>query len=305
MSRALAWVRDQTRADGAVCEPLEDPLGFLDDPEPSPRDILIAARGADVWCSALALRAHRLAGRELPVTLSWLQGLARAGQGLTWWSRRPGLCAETSAVAALAHPSLHAALVPVLRQHALPGGRWATFLLDRHGGYEEYMVGPSVTAWVCHTLTADDPLRHEGLTRLGDTRAPDGAWAGHSAFYQSSWYPTHLAAPLVDPHPALPERLRRSQLPDGGWAFDGGHTSALLPTAWALQCCVHSGMSSQDPAFTAALQRLTRAQRPNGSWPTDTLPDAVYYAGQLMTTLVVVEALLVAERATASLTPAT
>ncbi len=287
VARGLDFLADQRRADGAVCEPLADPLGFLGNPSPSPREVLIASRGADVWCSATALRVTRLAGGDLPDTPAFLTGLAAPGQGLSWWTRRTGLCVETSGAAALADAGLATLLRPVLRRHMLPGGRWATFLLDRHGGYEEYMVGPSVIAWAGLALPPRDLRRVAASRALTALRGPDGTWTGHAAFYQSCWYPTHLALRLAGGDAETAARALQTQRADGGWAFDQHDDTALLPTAWALQCLPRGGS-----AATAALGRLVASQLRDGGWPDTDLPPTLYYVGRVYITACVLEALL-------------
>ncbi len=303
VARALAFLADCQLPCGAVNDPVADPLAALAARRPSRRQAFRLRNGADIWHTTQAVLAFRAAGNPNRAAEAFVRSKLTGRGELSYWSAHPSLCIETCSAAFQALPRLRGILRKTLVRHALPGGRWPNFLLPGKGGYDAYGTGPSVTAWALSALGADHPLAAAGRDYLERTRAGDGLWAPHPAFYATPFYPAHLAVGLVRDRGPVALATMRWQLASGGWGFEQGESSrpSVLPSALALSTLVASGRRT--PACRRALDRGSRwllsAQDTHGAFPLGRAPSVLFYAGDVYATCVSVLALLRAREALA------
>jgi hypothetical protein len=287
--RAAAYLRDSISASGSVREKL---LGDRLDP------VQLLARienFCDVWHTVTTLLTLRLFGwSSTPAAQFVITQVLETG-GVSHTSTRPGLCTETTAAAALAVPELRERFRDVLRRSALPGGRWATFILDQPGGYDLYMCGPSATGWVLAMLCPDDPLVPAARRYLLESRGPSSIWQTHDYAYGTPFYPAHLCARWLPSSDDLLRYCSGTIGPSGAWGFGEPpiESPSVLPTALALLTVL-----SVDPALErarsvalAATRWLIQAQAADGSFPLIGTPPPVWYLGRTFTTAIAAQAL--------------
>jgi hypothetical protein len=280
---------------GSIQEPVADPLAALTRPTSlSPSERFHALGGADIWNTVNTLALFRRHGRDTRKLEAFLRPFLAPGTGLCYWSARAGFCAETTAaMARIATPRDRRALLAGIRQHALPRGRWASFILDGPGGYESYLTAPSVTAWILAALDADDPLVPPALGYLKELVATRPIWSGHPAFYGTPFYPAHLAARFL-PKPSVLAYTLSTQGVSGGWGFGDPPKgpSGVLPTAMAIRTL---RAFPPRPRVIRAIRRgvdwLARAQRRGGAFPLGPAPQALWYVGTIYSTCQAVAAL--------------
>jgi hypothetical protein len=249
--------------------------------------------GADIWHTVNALAAFRAVGLRNAAAESFVARQLAAGVGLSYWSARSGLCIETtSAMALIADAESRRLLRGVLQRYALPGGRWASFIIDGPGGYESYLVAPSVTAWAVTALAPSDPLREPGLAYLRESLGERAIWAPHAAFYGTPFYPAHVAAPLL-PWEGIGAYALATQDGSGGWGFgDPPEGVSTLPTALAMRVLQALPPTPESRAALARAARwLVATQSADGAFPIGSRPDDVWYAGTVYATCVAVLAL--------------
>jgi hypothetical protein len=130
--------------------------------------------GCDVWHTVNAVMALSAIRETSAAACCYVSSKALDGGGLPPSSGGPGICAETTAAAALAIPALRTTNLAALRRHALPHGRWFCFFGVRLHDYDFYVSGPSVTGWVLTALGTDDALAETGRRYLVESLGAHG-----------------------------------------------------------------------------------------------------------------------------------
>lgn len=301
MERALGYLASCQLPSGAINDVVANPLAALATAHPSRRLAFRLKCGADLWHTTQAILAFSAAGRSNARAEAFVTGHI-SGQGeLSYWSGHPSLCVETCAAAWHALPSQRKRLAATLVRHALPGGRWPNFILPGPGGYDSYLVGPSVTAWAIGALGARDPRSARGRAYLRETLGPDGLWQAHPAFYATPYYPAHLAVAHVgDQRDRVVQATLRQQSASGGWGFaDFGERASALPTALAMRTLVAAGTRTTRcrRALGRATAWLLAGQSASGAFRLAPAPAALFYAGDVYVTCVAISALLSVEKA--------
>ena len=288
IQRGLDFLAACRMGNGSIQEPVADPLAMLTRPASlSPSERFHALAGADIWNTVNTLALFRRHGRDTRKLEAFLRPFLKKGTGLSYWSAREGFCCETTAaMARVANPRDRKALIAYCREKALPGGRWSTFILDSAGGYDTYVTGPSVTAWMLGLLGARDPLRARGYAHLEATLGGRPIWGIHPAFYLTPFYPAHLAARFL-PNPSVLAYTLATQAESGSWGFGDPPKGpgCALPTALAIRTL---RAFPAKPRIARAIARgttwLARAQTPEGAFPLGQAPKALWYVGKVYST---------------------
>jgi hypothetical protein len=293
VDRAASYLLSCLDSRGAITDSVPDPLRCLD-----PEARLTRAErfritgGADVWHTVSAIWALGCLGRRERRAEQFVLAQRFAEGGLPYGTGRPGLCLETTAAAALASRRLRGSATRVLLHHALPHGRWATFMLNHPGGYETYLAGPSVTALAMLVLGRDRRGFAGALGYLKRCLEPNGTWAAHPGFYATPFYPAHLGTRLLRPRSVLDHALR-TQHAVGGWGFgDPPGRPHPLPTALALLTLANFPHGPRvRRAWVRGADWLVRAQSTSGGWALHPAPRALWYTGPVFVTATSLRAL--------------